>query len=432
MTAAEAMNRRMPDVARQAMLLDVPDVGRVVRLRNRIALDFSPHLRGTDRYLYAFAGRPFVSQEQAIEVLQTIRRDARHMPLVDAAARFKGRRARAHLATEVVERYLAAAPMLVSERTDRMLRPRTIAAYAAVLRRMRPFLEGQTILEATRADTLRRLKAWYRLPAEKGGRGLATDQEARLAFGAFRAVVAWYRTTRRDFPEPDWPSMPSAIAARRRSKVSRHEREIRLTLDDVVRVISRMPEGRQLPYWLMFYTGARPTEARAVLVEDWARPYVRIGRSASGATSRAEALDGTKTYEARTCRLPDHVCELADRAAREYRLQPRAPLCRNQSPIARGPLIAHETLGDWWAAASAAAGVPLVPLYRAMKHSQVSALISAGLDPNRVAEMYAVGEGVLRDHYDERRDERRGEVVDMLEKLAGKARADGATRADRG
>lgn len=83
----------------------MPDVGRVTRLRGRIVLDFSPELRGTDRYLWSLSGRAFTSEDQAEEIRRIICTDARHVPLADAVARFRGQRSRTHRATDIIDHY---------------------------------------------------------------------------------------------------------------------------------------------------------------------------------------------------------------------------------------------------------------------------------------------------------------------------------------
>lgn len=84
---AQAIARRMPSDERRAILLAVPDVGQVRTRRGRPFLDFSPELRGGDRFLWSLFGRPFLDEAHAEEVRLTICRNSRHMPLKDAAAR---------------------------------------------------------------------------------------------------------------------------------------------------------------------------------------------------------------------------------------------------------------------------------------------------------------------------------------------------------
>ena len=416
------MSAFAPQIAPPAWIgesAEVPDLGRVVWVRNGWRIDFSPHLRGSARYLWALRGRPFQTREQAEEIRAVICTDSRRIPLADAVAQFKSQRSRTHRALDVIDRYLEAAPRIVSERTDRPLSPRTIAAYRAVLGRSRPFFAGLTIQEATRADTLRAWKAWFQLPKSEGGRGLTSDHEGRNAFAAFRAVIAWYRTTRVDFPEPDWPTMPTALTAKRRNR-TRRDSEARLSLPEVVRAIDALPADRAPIFWVMFYTGARPTEARGVLGCDWDRPRLRICRSAANRSGGCAVRDTTKTGEIGTYELPDWLCDLIDQ--NRVSIDRDAPLFQNPDRQAPEGVISDDAIRDAWMAASEAIGLPWVPPYRAMKHTQVGALRGAGIPIEDIVAQYRWTGSAMLEHYDEAKDERRGGVVARLDDLVGKAR----------
>lgn len=397
----------------------VPEHGRVTRLRGRIVLDFSPDLRGTDRYLYTLSGTPFRDEQEAERIRGLICTDARHMPLEDAVARFRGQRSRTHRATDVIDRYLDAAPRLISERTQRPLAPRTVAAYRAVLTRSRPWFERMTIQQAVAPDALRAWRAWFRLPIEDGGRGLETDQEARNAFAAFRAVVAWYRTTRPGFPAVEWPTMPTALTAKRRGR-ARQAPAPRLTLPDVVRAIDALPPDRSPIFWTMIYTGARVSEARGVLGCDWTRPRLTIARSAESRSGGCAVRDTTKTGEVGTYELPEWLCDLID--ANRRTIDPAEPLFQSLDPRAPGGVISDDAIRDAWAAACERAGVASVPVYRAMKHTQVSALRDAGVPIEDIVSQYRWTSAGMLEHYDEAQDQRRGGVVARLDEMVGKAR----------
>lgn len=170
----------------------------------------------------------------------------------------------------------------------------------------------------------------------------------------------------------------------------------------------------------MIYCGARPTEARGVLGRDWARPRLSIRRSAADRRSEAAVRDTTKTGETGTYELPDWLCELIDR--HRVSIAPGAPLFAQRDPRARGALYSDDSLRDAWRAACAAIGIPAVSLYRAMKHTQVGALRSAGLPIEDIVAQYRWTGAAMLEHYDEARDERRGGVVARLDELVGKAR----------
>lgn len=419
MSAAATKLGRMAEDERRAHLLAMPDFGRSVFVKGAWRLDFSPELRGTARFLWAEHGVRFESKEQTERCRKIINADCRNMALEDAVAAFRGNRSRTHRATDVIDRYLAAAPTLLSPRTDRPLSPRTVAAYTAVLGRCRPFFEGLTIAQATQDDTLRAFKAWFQLPESAGGRGLKSDHEGRNAFAAFRAVISWYRTTRRDFPAPNWPTMPTAITAKRRNR-TRRDAEVRISLPEVVRAIDAMPPERQTIFWVMFYTGARPTEARGVLGCDWTRPRLRICRSASTRSGGCAVRDTTKTGEIGVYELPEWLCEMID--GQRGSIAPDWPLFENPDPRAPRGVISDDSIRDAWSAACDTAEVPWVPPYRAMKHTQVSALRDAGLSIEEIVDQYRWSGSGMLEHYDEAKDARRGGVVRRLDEMVGKAR----------
>ena len=411
----------MPDVSKRVRLPDVPDVGTVRRVKGSIVIDFSPDIRGKGRFLWSLSGQAFESEAVAESVRRRICQHFKTMPLEDAVARYRGNRSRQHKATAIVDRYLEAAPTLQSERTGRFLAPRTLAAYRGVLNRARPFLEGMTIAEATSAPTLRKFKAWFRLP-EPSGRGLKSDQEARNAFAAFRAVVSWYRLERPDFPAPNWPTMPTAITAKRQNQAERNSN--RLTLPEVVRGIEQIPENRRPLFWVLFYTQARPSEVRGVLGRDWNRPRLEIRRSAATKRSDAEIRPTTKTGETGIYELPEWVGEMIDRHCTGARFDAERPLFVNPDPLARGRIFSDDAIRDSWATASTKAGIPWVPPYRAFKHTQVSALLAAGISLEDLIAQCRWTSASMVEHYDERQDEKRGGVVARLDSLVSKVRAE--------
>ena len=114
------------------------------------------------------------------------------------------------------------------------------------------------------------------------------------------------------------------------------------------------------------------------------------------------------------------LADLIDKHRRS--IDPEAPLFQSPDPRAPKGAFSDDALRDAWMAACGRACVPRVSVYRAMKHTQVSALRSAGLSIEDIVDQYRwTGAGML-DHYDERKDERRGAVVARLDELVGNAR----------
>ena len=85
-------------------------------------------------------------------------------------------------------------------------------------------------------------------------------------------------------------------------------------------------------------------------------------------------------------------------------------------------MISDDAIRDAWATACEKAGVPWVPPYRAMKHTQVSALRDAGLSIEEIVDQYRWTSAGMLEHYDEAKDARRGGVVARLDEMVGKAR----------
>lgn len=231
--------------------------------------------------------------------------------------------------------------------------------------------------------------------------------------------MTWYRTTRRDFAAPDWPSMPTALTAKRKNLG--RKAAAKLTLPEVVRGVDAIPEKKRAIFWVFFFTQARKTEGRAVLGMDYARPDVRICRSAESKSGTAEIAATTKTGETGTYTLPESVCDLIDLQRKS--IDPRAPLFLSQEEKAgEGAMYSDDALEAIWRAASKRAGIPYVPIYRAFKHTQVSALLGAGLSVEKIVDQCRWTSAAMLEHYDERKDERRGEVVGILAGLVDEAR----------
>lgn len=399
------------------MLAAVPDVGRVTRRRGRIVLDFSPDLRGSDRYLWSHVGHAFESEAVAESIRQRICHDAARMPLPDAIARYRSQRSKGHRATEVLERFIEAAATTPSERTGQLVRPRTLEAYRAVLRRGRPFWDDLTIGELCQPAELRRLKGWFRLPLEQGGRGLQSDQEARNCFAALRAAVAWYRTTRPDFQAVDWPSMPTALVAKRRNVGRRPA--ARLTLPQVVAGIDAIPVERQPFFWALFFTQGRPTELRGALGVDYVRPRLTLCRSAESKHRGADVAPTTKTGETGAYELPEWVCDLIEEHCPAARFGSPSPIFLGWRGRSKLELLSDDAIGATWRKATEKAGIPWVPVYRAMKHTQVSALLDAGISVDELVTQCRWTSPAMLEHYDEARDVRRGRVVAKLAELVG-------------
>jgi hypothetical protein len=191
----------------------------------------------------------------------------------------------------------------------------------------------------------------------------------------------------------------------------------------VVRGIDAIPEARQPLFWALFYTQARPTEARGVLGEDWQRPRLTIRRSAESKRGGSEIAATTKTGETGAYELPEWVCALIDKHCTGARFRPDAPLFTNPDHRAPSGAISDDAIRATWAAASKKAGIPWVPVYRAFKHTQVSALRDSGISVDDIVNQCRWTSAAMLEHYDEAKDVRRGAVVARLDALVGSARS---------
>ena len=415
----------LTDAERLAILMDVPEFGRVTTKGERIVIDFYPDLEGARRYLQSAGGRRFQSTDEADSVLRTLRQRAAILGQEAALDEFRSSRARGARVTGVIERYFAAVEsgFWQSPRTGRAPSPRTVAAYRRVLRRAEPYFEGLTWAELMDSRRLAHFKAWFRAP-EPDGRGLLSDQETRNAFAALRAVVAWYEHEHPGWTRPKFPPIPTAARAKRENEAERSDE--RQTLPQTVAGIEALPESRQPIFWTMLYTQARPTEARGVLCGDFRAPRLAIRRSAEGDRSGDPVAPRTKTGERGVWTLPDWLCALLERVCGASWEPPERPLFRNPDPQARGELFSYDALRDAWMGACEAAGVPYVPVYRALKHGLVTAYLDAGMDVDDVIAQCRFRGDQMVEVYDLDADRRRQGNVERLDEWVRKAKEDGS------
>lgn len=414
---------RLTDSERLAMLMDVPEWGRVTTKGDRIVIDFYPELKGRARYLQSAGGKAFPTREQAETVLLALRQRAHVMGLEEAVNEFRSSRSKGARVAGVIEGYFQAVEsgFWQSPRTGRVPSPRTVAAYRRVLKRAEPYFGGLTWGEFMDSRRLAHFKAWFRAP-EPEGRGLLSDQETRNAFAALRAVVAWYEHEHPGWTRPKFPPIPTAARAKRENEADRNES--RQTLPQTVAAIEAIPEDRQPIFWAMLYTQARPTEARGVLCGDFRAPRLTIRRSAEGDHSTDSVAPRTKTGERGVWELPAWLCALIERVCGPTWEPPERALFRNPDPQARGDLFSYDALRDTWVAACERASVPYVPLYRALKHGIVTAYLDAGMDIDDVIAQCRFRGDAMVEVYDLDADRRRQGNVARLDEWVRKAKGD--------
>jgi hypothetical protein len=317
-------------------------------------------------------------------------------------------------------------------RTGEEYAPRTIEHYTAVLRRAQPFIGETSMADFFTADKLAEFRAWFRLPKDAGGRGLKSDTEMANTIIALRAAVRWYQARNPGFVV-NWPAIPGKLTIARRDKKRKRTREnrrgrLKLSLSQVVKITALIPEDRQPIFWCMFFTQCRITEARAVLGCDYEEGRIYIERSASSKAAKAEIIDKTKTDADGGYLMPEFIQKLIQQHCSHARFDEQLPLFRNPDVRAASDMWSQDAIYDTWRSATERAGLPWVPTYQAMKHTQVSALRGAGISIDDIVEQCRWTSREMIAAYDDARDERRDAVVVKLAEMAQDALGKPATK----
>jgi hypothetical protein len=435
---------------KRASLLAMPDFGKVRQAPSRPNpfIDFHPDIRDPrHRFLWSFMGKAFQDEAEAQLVRNRINARALEVGLEEAVNQFRSARSRADLLSNVVENFLNDAPSMGSLRhSAEPYSTRTLDHYRTILRRAQPYFEGMTMRQFFKTDELLRFKGWFRkearpedAPPEPGkyGRGLKTDNEMTNCFAALRAVVNYYRLTHPDF-SVDWPSNPTKTTIAKRTRKERRsrtgKREASLSLPQVVHAIEEIDENRQPIFWAMFFTQCRITEARAVLGMDYIfedqpgddrlkRGRIFIERSADSKGAQAQIQNTTKTGVDGSYLLPEFVRTLIANHCSHARFDPRLPLFRNPHCLAKGNLWTDDALSDTWKSALSRLGLPWVPVYKSLKHTQISALRDSGLPVDDIVEQCRWTSRDMMERYDSEQDQRRDGVVNWLASLVDDAKS---------
>ncbi len=198
--------------------------------------------------------------------------------------------------------------------------------------------------------------------------------------------------------------------------------------------IEAIDGNRQPIFWAMFFTQCRITEARAVLGMDyvfedepgddgWERGRIFIERSADSKGALAQIQNTTKTGVDGSYLMPEFVRTLIANHCSHARFDPRLPLFRNPHCLAKGDLWTDDALRDTWEPALSRLGLPWVPVYKSMKHTQISALRKAGLAVDDIVEQCRWTSPDMMERYDSEQDQRRAGVMNLLESLVDAAKS---------
>ncbi|MCH7868383.1 MAG: hypothetical protein IH881_11860, partial [Myxococcales bacterium] len=161
---------------------------------------------------------------------------------------------------------------------------------------------------------------------------------------------------------------------------------------------------------------------------DYVDGRIYIERSAAGPASTAAILDKTKNDHDGDYLMPPFVQELIQQHCTGARFDEKTPLFKNCHPQAVGPLWGEDALRQMWKRATDRSGLPWMPVYQALKHTQVSALRAFGVSRDDIVEQCRWASAEMLESYDDGRPERDGVVVtlgELAEEPRRKARQGG-------
>jgi len=377
---------------------------RVRRGRTLWRIDFSPHLRGSERYLHGIMGDSFVDEAEAQRTLSRICADMPRLGLGEAIAQFRQPRARRNTVSTHAERWLREAA--------RSVEPHTLHAYRAVLRNHFGFWAVRGIREVTTTNT----REWIAELHEKGLGPKTIDNALKV----LRPIVRRYREDRPEVPEPIWP----------RVKVPRAPQQ-RMPLDEIVATLDAIPEPAAGIFLCAFYTASRPNEVRGTLVQDYdfKTGKLTICRALKTDSGANPYQGGSKTDESGVYVVPEDLGAWLQKWRGEARLDRSAPLFPHPTT---GTAWESKRMRTAWERACARAGVDYVPVYRALKHSPVTALLEAGASLEDVQALCRHKRKSTTERYDLGNDQRRARGAGMLKELADTQRTPNPQAAESG
>ncbi len=186
----------------------------------------------------------------------------------------------------------------------------------------------------------------------------------RNVLACFRAFLRWLqlRGELRDVPRAPMPRAPE------------YEPRI-IPAREQDHVLALIPDEDRGVFLALAHLGLRPGEARALDAADYHDGWITVDKAVKG-KSVSSPIRGTKTGKPKRLPVGEMVADwIEQHVPRERRLR-GAPLFANPRT---GGRYAHKTLGEIWAKAVKAAGLPHVKLYEGTKHSFATDAIRRGV-----------------------------------------------------
>lgn len=351
---------------------------------------------------YQHKGVPFASEAHAQKVLEQIRGCLGEDDSPEAIAGFFSKRSKPNLVTEVLGKYL--------DDLEERHALGEISAYTVTNLRRRipgnpptPAQHFAFWIRASIHEVKPRSLERFKRALERAG---VAPSSIRLTLDQFRAFLAWCVA---EELLGSVPAFPSVRVTRKRPRL--------LTPSQQAAVLAAIPWNER-GIFLAMAIGMRPASARAALVQDAQSGFLHVCRSRQAQDARAPV---GPTKGRKESWLP--MTRELERWVREHAAErlPGALLFWNPKGRTAGQGWSHAALRGEWERASAAAGVPFVPLYQATKHSFATGRLVAGKSKDAVAEFLQISRAQV-DTYAQWARELSAEVLDE-EQLSEGARA---------
>jgi len=208
-----------------------------------------------------------------------------------------------------------------------------------------PYWAGVSIFDVR----AKHVEEWATRLAERG----LSPNTVRTELARFHAFYAWLLAREDVSRIPPFPSIAVPKIARPT-----------LTWEQQDAVLDQIEDQWRGVFLAMALLALRPQEARALRVCDLAGDVVHVRRAAKDEGPDAP-IGGTKTGTERTLPMPPRLAEWAARWISSDPLQGSA--LAFGAPT--GGMWGQNNLREWWARASKLAGVPVIPVRDATRHS---------------------------------------------------------------
>ncbi len=336
---------------------DWRDVDGKIRSRRRQSgritylIDFSPKLRGADRYLTSYSGVTLDTYEDALILQQRIKAHTDlGKTLAEAVSAYRQPKDRRNQVRVLTEQWIA----WIEEASH--LEPYTLRSYRGHVKNQFSWWGNRTI-DQVDWDLLHQWATWMR--DEKS----LAPKTIKNVLATMRSFLGWHQMKSRGFEIPPFPTV----------KPAKRVKPVTMPLLDQAAVLTAIPEEDRGIFLVYAHLTLRQGEGRACLVEhyDFKTRELWVGDAIKGDNANAPRGD-TKTGECGRYPVSEELAEWIERhVPTEARFRGKVPLFPNPRT---GHIYSRKTIQQIWKKACIAAEVEFVPPYRATKHSTLSEL----------------------------------------------------------